>query len=55
LPVDWSPDSVGYDKLKNALGGGLKLDAEADVIVRLENFREKVWYKGGGIRGHVRF
>lgn len=54
IPVQWSLDSVGYDKLKKALGGGLVLDAVADVEVRLGAWKEKIWFKGGGIGASVR-
>lgn len=54
LPVDWSLDSVGYEKVRKALGGELKLDAEATVNVRLGKWSEEVWYIGGGIGASVR-
>jgi hypothetical protein len=54
LPVDWSLDSVGYEKARKALGGELKLDAEAIVKVRLGKWSEEVWYVGGGIGASVR-
>jgi len=54
LPVDWSMGSVGFDKLKKAMGGELKLDAKADVGVRLGNWKETVWYEGRGIGASVR-
>lgn len=54
LPVDWSLGSVGYDAVKRALGGTLKLRAEAVVGVRLGRWEEKVWFKGGSIGAHVR-
>ena len=54
LPVDWSLGSVGYEAVKNALGGTLKLAAEANVTVRIEQFRETVWFKGKGIGASVR-
>jgi hypothetical protein len=55
LPVDWSIDSVGYEALKNALGGTLKLDAKGIVGIRLGQWTEKVWYVGSGIGATVRF
>jgi hypothetical protein len=55
LPVDWSLDSVGYEKLRKALGGELKLDAKGTVKIRLGNFREEVWYIGQGIGAKVTF
>jgi hypothetical protein len=53
LPVDWSLDSVGYDRLREALGGNLKLDAEGTVGIRLGKWTEEVWYKGAGIGAKV--
>ncbi|KAI5466882.1 hypothetical protein BGZ63DRAFT_346794 [Mariannaea sp. PMI_226] len=53
LPVQWSPDHVGYDKLKRALGGKLKLDAIADVTLRLGNWIETVHYTGKGIGAKI--
>lgn len=54
LPVDWSLDSVGYEKVRKALGGQLKLDAVADVGVRLGHWTERIWYEGSGIGAKVR-
>lgn len=54
LPVDWSFDSVGYDAIKNALGGKLKLDARADVGVRIGEYAAGLWYEGHGIGAGVR-
>lgn len=54
MPVQWSADHVGYDKMKDALGGKLKLDAVADVTVRMGNWVETVHYRGQGIGAKVR-
>lgn len=54
LPVDWSKESIGYDKVWQALGGKMKLDAKAVVGVRLGKWTEKVWYIGRGIGANVR-
>jgi hypothetical protein len=54
MPVEWSLDSVGYDKLRSALGGRLKLDAKAVVGVRLGAWTETLWYVGEGIGTGVR-
>ncbi|VBB77284.1 Putative protein of unknown function [Podospora comata] len=54
LPVAWDLDSVGYDKVEEALGGRMKLDARAVVVVRLGRWRERVWYWGRGIGAAVR-
>ncbi|CRK23705.1 hypothetical protein BN1708_013767 [Verticillium longisporum] len=53
LPVQWSVGSIGYDAVKKALGGVLKLDAKANVTVRIGNWRETVWYTGRGIGAHI--
>ena len=54
LPVDWNLGSVGYEAVKNALGGTLKVGAVADVSVRIGKFRETVWFKGSGIGASIR-
>ena len=55
LPVDYSLDSVGYEKLREALGGDLKLDAKGTVRIRLDKWMETVWYVGSGIGASIRF
>lgn len=54
LPVEWSLGSVGYDAVRRALGGTLKLHAEATVGVRLGEWEERVWFRGGSIGAKVR-
>lgn len=54
LPVEWSLGSVGYDAVKRALGGSLRLGAVADVGVGVGEWRERVWFVGGGIGARVR-
>ncbi|KAK6192893.1 hypothetical protein LQW54_013011 [Pestalotiopsis sp. IQ-011] len=53
LPVQWSVGSVGYDAVRKALGGRLKLDAHAVVDIRLGNWKEQFWYQGKGIGASV--
>lgn len=53
LPVDWSFGSVGYDALRNALGGSLKLEAQALVGVRLGRWEERLHFRGKGIGAKV--
>ncbi|ORY64001.1 uncharacterized protein BCR38DRAFT_342489 [Pseudomassariella vexata] len=53
LAVKWSAGSIGYDKVKKALGGKLKLDAQATVDIRLGNWKESLWYVGNGIGASV--
>lgn len=54
LPVDWSFGSLGYQAIRKALGGQLKLNAFAIVGVRIGQWRETIWYKGGKIGANVR-
>lgn len=54
LPVDWSLGSVGYEAIKKALGGELRLSAFARVGVRIGQWRSNIWYKGGSIGAKVR-
>ncbi|MCJ1352070.1 MAG: hypothetical protein MMC33_002054 [Icmadophila ericetorum] len=53
LPVEWSLGSVGYEAVKQALHGTLKLDAEAVVGVGVGEWEEEIWYKGQGIEAQV--
>ncbi|KAI9680589.1 MAG: hypothetical protein M1817_004029 [Caeruleum heppii] len=54
LPVDWSLGSVGYEAVKNALGGHLKLDAMATVKVKIGNYAETIRFVGHGIGAKIR-
>lgn len=54
LPVDWNLGSVGYDAVRGALGGTLKLSARAVVGIRLGKWEERIWYQGGGIGAKIR-
>jgi uncharacterized protein YbjQ (UPF0145 family) len=45
---------VGYDAVKRALGGSLKLGAEAVVGVRIGWWEQEIWFVGGGIGARVR-
>ena len=53
LPVEWSIGSVGYDAVRQAIGGKLELDARATVDARLGNWKESLWYHGKGIGASV--
>ncbi|KAI9731771.1 MAG: hypothetical protein M1834_004560 [Cirrosporium novae-zelandiae] len=56
LPVEWSLGGVGYDAVKRALGGDLKLDARAEVGVRIGRWETEggVWFVGRGLGVRVR-
>ncbi|KAK3683591.1 hypothetical protein B0T22DRAFT_431066 [Podospora appendiculata] len=54
LPVQWSLDSVGYERMREALGGQLKLDTRATVGVRVGRWSETLWFVGRGIGASVR-
>ena len=53
LPVDWSLTGVGFDAVKDALGGTLKLDTVAYVGVRIGEWEDRICYKGRGIGAHI--
>ena len=52
--MDWSLDSVGYEAVKKALGGRLKLDAKAEVGIRIGMWTEGVWFVGRGIGARIK-
>lgn len=54
LPVDWDLGGVGYEAVRRALGGTLKVRAEADVGVRIGEYAVGVWFRGSGIGAGVR-
>ncbi len=54
LPVAWGLDGVGYDAVRSALGGQLKLIARATVGIRIGRFEERLWYIGRSIGAHIR-
>lgn len=54
LPVDLNLGGAGYEVLKNALGGTLKLDAIASIGVRIGEYLDVIHYKGEGIGAKVR-
>ena len=54
LPVDWSPIGAGRDAVRDALGGSLKLDAVADVGVKVGDWNTKIHFVGGGIGASIR-
>lgn len=54
LPVDWSFGGLGYEAIRKALGGELKLSAFADTGVRIGRWREQLWFKGRSIGAQIR-
>jgi len=54
IPVDWSFGGIGYDAIRKALGGQLKLSAFAHVGVRIGEWNERIWFQGGKIGANVR-
>jgi hypothetical protein len=54
LPVDWSFGSIGYEAIKKAIGGELKMSAFANVGVRIGQWRQEIWYRGRSIGAKVR-
>lgn len=45
---------MGYDALKQALGGRLKVDARAEVGIKVGRWEEEVWFEGRGVGARVR-
>ncbi|KAE8150086.1 hypothetical protein BDV25DRAFT_155026 [Aspergillus avenaceus] len=54
LPVELNLNGIGYDALKKALGGSLKLDAVARVGVQIHQYSDTIAYQGHGITSHVK-
>jgi len=52
LPVDLNY-GVGYDALKRALGGTLRLDAKAKIGIRIGEYTTLISYQGKGIASKV--
>jgi hypothetical protein len=52
LPVEWALDGLGT--VREALGGTLKLDARAEVDVKIGQWSEHVWYEGHGIGAKIK-
>ncbi|KAK7890782.1 hypothetical protein LTR67_007992 [Exophiala xenobiotica] len=52
LPVAWGSNALGT--IRDALGGTLKLDANADVGVRIGQWQERIWYEGHGLGAKIR-
>lgn len=44
LPVMWKAGSLGYEVMKKAVGGGLKVHAEADCKVRVGEMEMAIYY-----------
>ena len=56
LPVDWDLLGVGFGAVKEAVGGRLKLDARAEIVVGIEEWRSgKIWYLGRGLGAGIAF
>lgn len=47
--------SVGYDIIRRALGGELVVDAVADIVATIGNWRGRIRYNGEGVGANVRF
>ena len=54
LPVDLDLGGAGYDALKKALGGTLKLDTAAEVRAKLGEYAEVLAFEGRQIGTKVR-
>ncbi|KAF2759691.1 hypothetical protein EJ05DRAFT_463127 [Pseudovirgaria hyperparasitica] len=56
LPVNWELGSVGFEAIRKALGGRLRLNATATVGVRIGEWEPRggLWFVGRGIGAGVR-
>ena len=54
IPVKWSVSSVGYEAVKKALGGTLKLEARAQVGVKIGEYVDSLWVQANGVGATVR-
>jgi len=54
VPVSWTLRGVGYDILRRAVGGVLKVDAVAVCEVQVGKWTERIRFEGGGIGAFVR-
>jgi hypothetical protein len=54
LPVEWDSSKFGYERLKEAIGGRLRVGAYAEVDCRIGRWRQNVWFEGQGIGANVR-
>jgi hypothetical protein len=52
LPVEWGGSAL--DTIRDALGGTLKLDAKADVGVRIGRWQQQLWFEGKGLGAKIR-
>jgi len=56
FPVEWSLGGVGYEVMKKAIGGQLKIYAQAHCKLSIGNLRMEVLYNGSDpVGAHVRF
>jgi len=54
MPVTWKLGSVGYDAIKNAVGGKLKLSTKATIGILVGDWYERIWFEGDGIGARIR-
>jgi hypothetical protein len=54
LPVDLDLNGVGYDAVRKALGGTLRMDAKAKIGVTLGEYSTVIFYQGKGIGAKIR-
>jgi hypothetical protein len=56
FPVDWNFGGVGYGAMRKAIGGQLKIYAQAQCNLSIGNLRMEVLYNGSDpVGAHVRF
>ena len=53
IPVEVG--SVGYSVIRKALGGQLVVDAVADIVATIGQWRTRIRYNGKGMGANIRF
>ncbi|KAK6336039.1 hypothetical protein TWF730_003411 [Orbilia blumenaviensis] len=53
ISVKWTLRGVGFDILRKAAGGILKIDAKAECNVKIGRWEERLKFHGSGIGAHV--
>lgn len=52
LPLNWNTPGAGL--IRDALGGNLKIDAFANIGIKIGKWRQDIWYESLNTGAHVR-
>lgn len=53
LPVEWRLGGAAYRAMMDALGGELRINATAEVLVGVGNWKGKVRFDGEGLKAGI--